>query len=800
MSVTSINLRRQCCFLVLASMLGALAGSPGVAAGQVLTQKRAAQKLAPIALNQIPKVELAAIDVNSVLAEDVTREQQGLAPRFAIPHPVQMTPATDGMWETLADGSRHWQLRITAAGAVSINLGFGHYHMPEGGELVMRATDGSLRIRPFTAADNADHGQLWTPPLASNDIIIEVTLPDEAAEAGLDLELSSINYGYRDFGSIAAAGGVVPRSGSCNVDVVCPQGDPWRNEIPAIAVYSTGGSLFCTGCLINDTAGDETPYFLTANHCGIGAGNAASLVVFWNFETSTCGGTPNGTLNQFQTGSTFRAGYSPSDFTLVELSQQPNPAWNITYAGWDATGIDATSAVGIHHPNTDEKRISFENQPTTTTSYLSNPSPGDGTHVRITDWDLGTTEPGSSGSPLFNQDHHIIGQLHGGSAACGNNLSDWYGKFARSWTGGGSASSRLRDWLDPGNTGTLIVNTLVPGAAVCGNGIIEPGEQCDPPGPGCDANCQFNFPDCNNNARDDAQDIACGAGNVCNGIPGSDDCNLNGIPDECEGSMTTTFSVPVNPPLAIPDGSGVFASDTFVVPDSGIISDLNVGITISHTFNGDLIVRLTHNGTTVVLVDRPGFTGSGFGFGDDGFNIILDDEGSGGSIENATTGGPAVTSPPSYVPNNPLSAFDGMDRNGTWVIEVSDNASQDTGTLDNWSLEAGQTGVVQCVGACCLVDGTCQVLTQADCGLNPGAIYQGDATTCTPNPCPQPCQGPADGDMNGDTLTNGLDIQFMVDAMLGTPTPTEICHGDFDGSGGLDNGDIGGLITALLAP
>ncbi|MCA9297224.1 MAG: hypothetical protein KC983_11920, partial [Phycisphaerales bacterium] len=90
----------------------------------------------------------------------------------------------------------------------------------------------------------------------------------------------------------------------------------------------------------------------------------------------------------------------------------------------------------------------------------------------------GTTEPGSSGSPLYNQDHQIIGQLHGGFAACGNDDSDWYGKFSVSWTGGGSSSTRLRDWLDPDSTGTLVLNTLgtglqvEPGGAVVHQGLI----------------------------------------------------------------------------------------------------------------------------------------------------------------------------------------------------------------------------------------------------------------------------------------------------------------------------------------
>lgn len=40
-------------------------------------------------------------------------------------------------------------------------------------------------------------------------------------------------------------------------------------------------------------------------------------------------------------------------------------------------------------------------------------------------------------------------------------------------------------------------------------------------------------------------------------------------------------------------------------------------------------------------------------------------------------------------------------------------------------------------GACCLAGGVCQVLTQAQCGTS-GGTYQGDNTTCDPNPCPQP--------------------------------------------------------------
>ncbi|MCA9310304.1 MAG: IPT/TIG domain-containing protein, partial [Phycisphaerales bacterium] len=142
-----------------------------------------------------------------------------------------------------------------------------------------------------------------------------------------------------------------------------------------------------------------------------------------------------------------------------------------------------------------------------------------------------------------------------------------------------------------------------------------------------------------------------------------------------------------SPALSIPDGTGTFVSSTITVPDQGTISDVNVRLVVDHTYNGDLIVRLTHNGVTRTLVDRPGRTSSGFGFDNDGFSIWLDDQGAGGPIENLDSGGPAVVSPPSYVPNQSLSAFNGQSRTGTWTLEISDNAAQDTGALVGWSLE-----------------------------------------------------------------------------------------------------------------
>ncbi|WP_110518754.1 S1 family peptidase [Herpetosiphon llansteffanensis] len=354
------------------------------------------------------------------------------------------------------------RLRISAPKALSINLGYTRYTMPKSGQLFMYSPDYRSIIGPYGAADNEDHGQLWTPIVAGDEMIIEYSA-DSGEFATADLTLSAINRGFSGFGVPRDL--LVDKSGSCNVDVVCPEGDDWREDINAVAAYTRNGLDMCTGSLVNNTAQDQKPYFLTAAHCGVTAANSATVVTYWNYESTLCrtvGSTENGTPlpkpNTTMTGATLIANYAPSDFALLELDDAVPSEYAPYWSGWNAQSGDFASVVAIHHPGVEEKRISFENQATQTTGYNSNTVPGDGTHIRVIDWDLGTTEGGSSGSPLYDPQHRVVGQLHGGGAACGNDLSDWYGRVSVSWNGGGTPATRLKDWLDPTNSGTLVLD------------------------------------------------------------------------------------------------------------------------------------------------------------------------------------------------------------------------------------------------------------------------------------------------------------------------------------------------------
>ena len=422
----------------------------------------------PISLaGDIPTLELPALDNAVLLERELNARKPDRAPAFAEVRPVDVRPSTHGNWTDNADGNSVWQLRVVSPTAHSLNLGFTEFRMPTGGELYLTTgrKDNWQTQGPYTPADNEVHNQLWTPMLNGDQLVINVTVPTAERE-NLRLWLTQVNHDFLDFDRQV-------KSGSCNVDVVCgaadgfPIVDLYRDIIRSVAVISTGGGTFCTGFLVNNTLNDGTPYFMTANHCGINAGNAPSLVTYWNFENSTCrapgsgasGGNGDGALTTNNTGAIWRASNPASDMTIVELDDPVNPNANAFFAGWDNSyNVPTDTVIAVHHPSTDEKRISFTFQQTFFTQGFNGPNNPTGTHLEIPDWDIGTTEPGSSGSPVFDRFHRLRGQLHGGSAACGNDAYDTYGAVAASWEGGGSPSSRLRDWLDPNNSGVTFID------------------------------------------------------------------------------------------------------------------------------------------------------------------------------------------------------------------------------------------------------------------------------------------------------------------------------------------------------
>ncbi|MBP3957990.1 S8 family serine peptidase [Gemmata sp. G18] len=149
-------------------------------------------------------------------------------------------------------------------------------------------------------------------------------------------------------------------------------------------------------------------------------------------------------------------------------------------------------------------------------------------------------------------------------------------------------------------------------------------------------------------------------------------------------NVTKTYSA-TGLPLAIRDY--LTTTSTITITDAIQISDLNVKVNLTHTYDSDLVITLTAPtvngvaGKTVTLFNRRG------GSGDNLTNTTFDDE---AAVALASAAAPFNGT---FRADALLSAFDGSNVQGVWTLKVTDMAAYDTGSLTGWSLVvSGTTG------------------------------------------------------------------------------------------------------------
>lgn len=380
--------------------------------------------------SQIEMINLPIIDNQSFLLRDSESAGKDEPYSFGESQSVSLNMTEHGSWTETLDG-KIWQLTIRSEGAFSLNLIYDIYNIPPGAELYLFDENRSTILGAFTDFNHKPHGGFSTAPTAGDVVTLEYFQPHNAVFDG-EISISNVIHAYRDvFFNERGYGD----SGSCNNNVSCSEFSDWEAESRSVAmILSSGGSRLCTGALVNNIRQDLTPYFLTANHC---LGGESNWIFMFNYESPVCN-NQNGPTNMTLSGATLLDNSSSSDFAILLISEEPPLDYGVHYAGWDANGSTPITPVGIHHPSGDIKKISFD---------YDNAS-NSGNYWDVDSWDDGTTEPGSSGSPLFHGlTHRIIGQLYGGVASCTNFGYDTYGKVSTSWGLG------LNNILDPDNTG-----------------------------------------------------------------------------------------------------------------------------------------------------------------------------------------------------------------------------------------------------------------------------------------------------------------------------------------------------------
>ena len=230
------------------------------------------------------------------------------------------------------------------------------------------------------------------------------------------------------------------------------------------------------------------------------------------------------------------------------------------------------------------------------------------------------------------------------------------------------------------------------------------------------------------------------------------------------------------PNLAIPASTPAAGiDDVMVVGSAGSLLDLNVSLNVSHTYVGDLVISLTHEetGTTISLIDQPGFPvpNPPFGCGGDDIVATLDDEAADSVELQCNAGTPTING--TFQPDAPplgdqLAAFDGEDLSGTWTLNVVDAATPDPGVLNEWCLlpevdvpDSDADGVADPDDNCPSVSNADQADGDSD-GVGDvcdNCIEEVNASQCDTNG--DGFGNHCDADLDNNTIVNQIDLGIL---------------------------------------
>jgi lysyl endopeptidase len=375
--------------------------------------------------------------------------------QFAIPVMVSLNPENAGF--IIRDNNETvWVLPVSSRGALSLNLILTPFRLPPGAYVYIYDADRQVVRGAYTSESSAEGFTLPLLPVPGDRMVLECHVPGKTMPQGI-IGVSQVGYDFAGFFWLADRKDIYyGRSDVCEIDLSCSTNDLYLKASRSVVRLLVAGTELCTGVLVNNTGSEYKAYVLTAYHC-IDTPSAASNTIFvFNYVSPWCDGPDITNLHSIS-GSLLRASNPDIDFTLVELSKFPSLVYRPYFSGWDITATPPANTFTLHHPEGDVMKISIDDNPPIAASYPVSGYISNG-FWRVLKWEMGTTEPGSSGGPLFDQNGRLRGTLTGGAATCTSPDNDYFARLSTMYNITTITSTHLKPWLDPLSTDATVAS------------------------------------------------------------------------------------------------------------------------------------------------------------------------------------------------------------------------------------------------------------------------------------------------------------------------------------------------------
>lgn len=380
----------------------------------------------------------------------------------------------DIRWLALADGRLATQLQLTSPGAKALRVGFAIKPSFAGELRFAGSGKPQMVLGPYWQRDWYGQQTFWAPVTEGETVTVEIVLPLGQKGLNGDIEIVQVSHIVVNPTQANQFSNLSPDTYSCEVDLECSTNAVIKNAAKGVArmVYvKNGGSYVCSGTLLNDKGGTQTPWFYTAHHCISNQALASTLNTFFFYENSGCytSDRPK-TYKQLTRGAAYLDSDASNDHAFLRLNEAA-PA-GVVFNAWSTTSLTpGQDIVGIHHPHGDLKKVSL--------GWVSNPASRD---VQSSDtgqilknlWRVsyysGAVEPGSSGSGLFycaSTACELRGGLFGGTdnPNCSSAIGSAYSRFDVAYT-------RISDYLSPTTTSPTPTPTTKTASSRYANGVL----------------------------------------------------------------------------------------------------------------------------------------------------------------------------------------------------------------------------------------------------------------------------------------------------------------------------------------